>query len=1272
MQKEKWLQGDNNNDKKNAWLKQGEAPKKYGVLDGIFDVLELPVNVTASAVDLLHDGKMDRKFLDNTFSAMLSDHQKNKDKDMGVGDHVAGFALDLLLDPTTYIGVGFISKVGKLDDALKIAKGAGKIADIGTITKVDDALKILNETKIALDLTNKTGKKAFKTIEVAENLLKNTEAQAGIGRAVINRKMDLKDLPLNEYLLDTVKKKNNSHLITPENWNDEKFFQKAFISDDVKLIETPNSKNQHKAIKKVVEANYSPELKKINKELKKYDKVAKGLNYLIDEGTETLTGKQINNIAQKTGLPIEKAKYALNDYKKNIEKLESVLHKEAVSQRGIAGLEHFYKVDTINELIKTDNAMEELIKRTASQNKITFEKAAEQNGLKQSQFYDNVINYVETGQRGQLNDESIKVAEDIKKTFEQLNDIDIAVLGNKTAYIKDKKYIPRRIKTDSVDDIKKYKEYNLSKSKERSTKDQTFFELRNEMEELGMELESNLIELISTRTRSTKNRVKHSSLQEGIQAYRSNTAGKGLVLTDHKDLAKKVVEERSVEDFIQAIKGSLSEAEFNTIKNLNWKAIKESLPNLVGKKQAKKLIKDHGRNITKIQSYLPKPVLDKLKPIIYKNSKYNSPLEKSLNGLSSYMQWWKKWTLAIVPTFHVNSFIDNTNLLFSYAPESFLQTRNAFHLMQGKDIVLKTPTGKKIFNLNDMIEYGVTGGKYSLDEFNKRMKKKADSILGKTWEFIKGDNILIEKGFELGNKSEDLTRVMYALSEAEKGLDLTEASKSIKRLFYDPSDITEFTRNIRDSFMPFIPWWIKNVKTTPYRYSKSLGRTSAPLKAINASRADEEEFVVADRMADSPLMLRTNTKQSINLTPKFSQLDFFDLVNSIENSDNVLKGVVNKAEEYLGPMRGLIGAVKNHDPRRDTKITTLGKETEDFLWAKDVDKRVISAVKSQMRIAGIIDNILRDEENNFIWDTFKKYGSQKGNDAIKKSAGYLFLGSSFTRDLERSGERAIREAGARASTYKREALKARKKYLNTRDVKDKEKYNKLMNQSKEESENIKTLRRELPKLKKEQKEINKYIGKKYQIPSLLDGVGDLFNALQKKTDHTLKTKTEAKLLEVLDGDSIKVELPNGQIEYVRLAGIDSPEQERAFQKNNIFYGLSEEDNKEMYKSSKEMLERMLKDKKFFLQGANKSTRDMYDRPVVRVTIPSYESGEIDVNKLLIKDGYAKPAFLEELKDPEYAKLLKESAFIAEEDNAGFWDKIENKKIYRELLFKQTQ
>jgi len=1272
MQKEQWLQGNNNNERKNAWLKQGEAPKKYGATDFIFDVLELPVNITASTLDLLHDRKMDRDFLDNTFSAMLADHQKSKGKDMGVGDHVTGFALDLLLDPTTYLGVGVFSKVGKLDDALKIAKGAGKIADIGTINKVEDALKILSETKTVLDLTNKTGKKAFKTIEVAENLLKNTEAQAGIGRAVINRNLDLQNQQLNEYLLDTVKKKNNLYLITPENWNDEKFFQKALVSDDVKLIKTPNSQKQHKAIKKVVEANYSPELKKVNADLQKYDKVAKGLNYLIDEGTTTLTEKQINNIAKKTGLPTEKAKYALDDYKKNIEKLESVLHKEAVSQRGIAGLENFYKIDTINELIKTDSAMEELIKRTASQNKIVFEKAAEQNGLKQSQFYDNVINYIETGQTGKLNKESLKVAEDIKKTFEQLNDIDRAVLGKNTAYIKDKKYIPRRIKTDDIKDIKEFQEFNLSKSKERTTRDQTFFELRNELEEKGLELNNDLIELISTRTRSTKNRVKHSSLQEGIKAYRSNTAGKGLVLTDHKDLAKKIVEERSVEEFIQAIKGAISEADFNTIKNLNWKAIKESLPKLIGKKQAKKLIKNHGRNITKIQSYLPKPVLDKLKPIIYKNSKYNSPLEKSLNALSSYMQIWKKWTLAPVPTFHVNSFIDNTNLLFSYAPESFLQTKNAFNIMQGKNIILKTPTGNKILNLDNMIEFGITGGKYSLQEFDKITKKKADSILGKIGEFIKGDNLLIEKGFELGNKSEDFTRIMYALSEVEKGLDLTEASKSIKRLFYDPSEITEFTRYIRDHLMPFAPWAIKNIKTTPYRYGKSIGRTIAPIKAINASRADEKEFIISDQMADNPLMFRINRKRSMDLTPKFSQLDLISIIESIENNDNILKGTINKLEEYLGPYRGLIGAIKNHDVRRDSKITTLGKETEDFLWVKDVDKRVISAIKSQVRITGIIDNILRDEENNFIWDTFKKYGSEKGNDAIKKSAGYLLLGSSFTRDLERSGERAIREAGARASTYKREALKARKKYLSTRDVKDKEKYNKLMNQSKEENENIRTLRKELPKLKKEQREINKYIGKKYQIPSLLDGVGDLFNALQKKTDNTLKTKTEVKLLEVLDGDSIKVELPNGQIEYVRLAGIDSPEQERAFQKNNIFYGLSEEDNKAMYLKSKEALESLLRDQKFYIQRANKSTRDIYDRPVVRITKSSYESGEIDINKHLIKNGYAKPAFLEELKDPEYAQLLKESAFTAEEDNVGFWNKMENKERYKNLLYQQTK
>lgn len=1236
MDREEWLNKVNNINK--------PKDKDYGVVDVVFDILELPVNITASAVDLLHDGKMDRKFLDNTFSAMLSDHQKKQGKQMGIGDHITGFAMDMLLDPTTYFGIGIFSKINKLDEAFKIAKGAGKLTDINSVNKLDDAFKIFNETKQAIDTSTNTGRKALKKIEIAENILTKN-----------NRKMDL----LEEY-----KSKNNKNFITPENWKEQNFLQRAFDTDDVQLIHNKNSKQKQKNINNIIINNYSKDIQKINENLSIYDKVAKPLSNLIDEGVEELTEKQINIIAKKTGLSSEKSKYALQDYKKNIDRLETFLNKKEIKDSSLSSLQHFYKVDSINELLKTDNAIEELIKRDAENNLKLFKETAEMNNLKPSQFYDHIILYIETGNKGLLNEASVKVADKVKTTFEQLNDIDRAVLGN-AAYVKDKKYIPRKIKSNTKEDLKKYKEYRLETSKSRTTRDKSFFEVRNELAEKELELENDLVELISSRTRTTKNRVKHSSLQEGVKKYRSPKAGKGLTLTDHRDLAVKSITTRTSEEFLRAIKGTIKEDQYEKIKNLNWNGIKKELPKLIGIKNAKQLFKKHGKKVAEQQSYLPNVVLAKLKPILYKNTDIETPLNKTLKGLSSYMQAWKKWTLAPIPSFHANSMIDNANILFTQSPESFLQTRNAIDILKGKDIILKTPLkDSKSINLEDLIEHGITGGKYSSAEFDKLPKTIAKTPFDKVKNFIKGDNALVDKGFEFGTKAEDLNRIMYALSELEKGFDIDDVSKSIKKIFYDPSEITEFVKSLRDYGMPFVSWFVDNVKKTPTRYGASIGRATMPLKAINTARADEEQFVIEDRLADGDFMFRTNRRRSMDLTPKFSQLDLLNVLSAIQEADNPIEGIVKKGGEYLGPYMGLIGAALNKDFRRDTEITRTAQETDSFL-GMETDKRIIQAIKSQARIFGILDNIIKDENDNYLTDTISKYGAEKGKKALLSNLGYVLLGSSFTRDLERSGERSVRELGQKASAYEREAKKSLVTFKKEQDPQQKEKYKRLLALAKEERAKQKTIQKELPKLRKEQQKINAYVENKYQIPMIKD---DLFSSIQKKADQTLSQKTEVELLEVLDGDSLKVKLPNGMIEYVRLAGVDSPEQEKAFQKNNVFSALSESDNLKMYQEAKETLTTLLKGNKFFIQQANKQSRDRYDRPVVKVTIPSYESGEIDINEFLIKKGLAKPAFLHELRDENYAEKLRKSSLEAQGKGVGFWDKIENKEYYSNLLW----
>jgi len=1220
--------------------------KKVGgeVFDTVLNVLELPVNLTASTIDILSDGKMDRKFLDNSFSAMYSDHLKSKGQDMKIQDHVLGLALDIALDPTTYLSFGS-SAVTKIDDVLKIAKTAGKLQDIAHITKVDDAVKILTETQKTLDLTSKIGRKASKKINDVTKILSSKKGAKH---------------------LEKIQTLNSKYLITPENWKDGTTIKRALVSDDVKLIKTTKVNSKSKELNKIIIANFTGEIDKANKALQKFDPIAKGLNNIIDTGATELSEKHIKYIAKKLNIDPKKASYALTDYKNGLESLQTHLIKEEVTDHSLSAMQHFYKVDTVNELLKTDDAVEALIKRQATKNDELFKNVARENNLPYEQWNKEIIDFIETGNKANLNDKSLKVAQGIQDKFDTLRKIDIVAVGGNASRIKEGKYIPRILDNATEANQEVYQKFVLSAGSERTTKDLSFLELQKEL--AGKEaplLKENLVELLAETTRKTKDRVKISSLQEGTKAYIAKKADKGLKYIDHKDFKVLNAKERTAEEFIKVLKNkNVNHTIIDKIENFNMSAIKRELPKLVGTTKADELLK-WSTTGERVSAYLPEPVLKKLEPILYKNTEYPTLGKKIEKGVRSYLQTWKKWTLAPIPSFHVNNMIDNAQRIFIQDPEAFKHTKKAFDLQRGKTIFVNTPLGKKAFNLDDLIEHGVTGGKYSASEFeaiNKLNKinlkeSRIKQVFDKAGNFLKGDNALIEKSFKFGNYMEDHPRIMLALSELEKGHNLADAGKKVREIFYDSSELTEFVKTGRDLLMPFLGFSYNNLKMIPKHLAKSWGRTTLPLKLINSSRVDEEQFSVQDKLADSYSMLRTNRKQSIGLSSKFSQMELLEITDKVLNADNVAQGVGKTLLGYAGPFVGMIEAISNMNFKTGENINRTGKEIEQFL-GMDIDKNIAYFVKSQARLLRVIDNALQDEEGNYIFDTFAKYGVEKGFETLKKNSQYLLLGSAFNRDLEKSAQNAIRTLGEEASAIKKEVKNALKAYRSTRDIKYKEKYEALKTQYFEVRQEQRFIKREMPKIKREQREIARSVAQKFEINIPIEKTIDFIKEISNKNNHILKKQTKIEVLEVMDGDTIKVRLPNNSIEYVRLSGIDSIEDIKATQKGNIYHNINQEDTSALYNEAKKELERLLMNTGagVYVTMINSQKRDDYDRPLVKLEVGGYESKK-DINQHMLKMGLAKPAFLESIKSESYRKLLKEIADEAERNNKGFWKKI---------------
>ena len=170
------------------------------------------------------------------------------------------------------------------------------------------------------------------------------------------------------------------------------------------------------------------------------------------------------------------------------------------------------------------------------------------------------------------------------------------------------------------------------------------------------------------------------------------------------------------------------------------------------------------------------------------------------------------------------------------------------------------------------------------------------------------------------------------------------------------------------------------------------------------------------------------------------------------------------------------------------------------------------------------------------------------------------------------------------------------------------------------------IRREMPKLKKEQAFIQKEVKDKYNIDLSIPNPLDLIEQIKNNNSKFLKKETPVEVLETLDGDTLKVKMPNGSVEYVRLAGINAPEKTDQYHPLNIYSELN--NNQFHFENSKTALENIIKKstKNITIKNITRSKRDKYNRPIVQLIV-----GDIDINKHLIEQGYATPDFLEEIE-----------------------------------------
>lgn len=127
----------------------------------------------------------------------------------------------------------------------------------------------------------------------------------------------------------------------------------------------------------------------------------------------------------------------------------------------------------------------------------------------------------------------------------------------------------------------------------------------------------------------------------------------------------------------------------------------------------------------------------------------------------------------------------------------------------------------------------------------------------------------------------------------------------------------------------------------------------------------------------------------------------------------------------------------------------------------------------------------------------------------------------------------------------------------------------------------------------------------------------------------------AKVVEVVDGDTIKVEM-NGQIYTVRYIGIDTPELHHPSKPVEYFAKEAYEANKRLVEGKTVILEKDVSD------------TDRYGRLLRYVYV-----GDIFVNAYLVEQGYARAATFP--PDVKYAELFRRLEREAREAGRGLWE-----------------
>lgn len=202
-------------------------------------------------------------------------------------------------------------------------------------------------------------------------------------------------------------------------------------------------------------------------------------------------------------------------------------------------------------------------------------------------------------------------------------------------------------------------------------------------------------------------------------------------------------------------------------------------------------------------------------------------------------------------------------------------------------------------------EYGVLGGHHTsfneLDDVVSGQVKSAGKSRLSAVNPLNRNNLLLRSGARVGNAVEGTSRLAIFFDQLEKGETLEKAALHVRKYLYDYSEITDDVRKVRDRFVPFATWYVKNLPQQIDNVLRQPDKASALARAFEAvddatedSGAAVDPSGVPDWMRDHiQLPMKSDQGAALFLRPNLPIEDLNKLEPSLENAERNWLSAIN-------------------------------------------------------------------------------------------------------------------------------------------------------------------------------------------------------------------------------------------------------------------------------------------------------------------------------------------------------------------------------------------